>query len=335
MKKLFYNTFSNTVTALPFIWNTLSSFGKGSLRIVYYHLISEQKHDYYFHHSITPQTFRKQIKFLKTKFEIISLYEAMERIRLGESLSKNLCITFDDGFSECYSIIAPILVEEKVTATFFLIENTIENKNLMWRNKLLYIENKLSNNQKLRLINQFVDEIRIDSPGNQVNLVKMSDSWEMSNKDHFADILWRLAGLEPLDVWLKQQKPYMTIKQIKELIDNGFQIGAHTKTHPKCNELTYPELEVEITGSIDGICRKIGVDIDLFAYPFGKRAKPEYEAKLVKNTNLKCMLGVMDNLSNFNNPLEWERCFFETYFSRSMIQLLLIPIKRKLLLQIR
>ena len=40
-------------------------------------------------------------------------------------------------------------MKKKVTATFFLIENCIDNLDLMWRNKLLYIVNKCDKNLEL------------------------------------------------------------------------------------------------------------------------------------------------------------------------------------------
>ena len=121
------------------------SYGKDSLRIAYYHIVASQSPDYYFDNKIiSPEVFRKHLSFFARHFEIVTLNEAMKMAEQGESLHRKLVLTFDDGFSENYSVIAPILKDAGIPATFFLIGNCIDNKELMWRNKLIVVKRKNS-----------------------------------------------------------------------------------------------------------------------------------------------------------------------------------------------
>jgi len=63
----------------------------------------------------------------------------------------------------------------------------------------------------------------------------------------------------------------MSWNQIKELVDNGHLIGAHTNNHTSLSNINEDKiLEYEIISSADKIEKILGVRIDHFAYPFGQ-----------------------------------------------------------------
>ncbi|MFK8060279.1 MAG: polysaccharide deacetylase family protein [Polaribacter sp.] len=148
----------------PKLNDRLLNYKKDSLRIVYYHMVSnkENKTFYFENKSINPEEFRNHIKFLKSKYEIISLQEAHNLIKLKKEMINKLVLTFDDGFKENYTIIAPILKEENITATFYLMSDFIDNKKLMWRNVILAALNKTKEN-KQGLINKITKEFKLIS----------------------------------------------------------------------------------------------------------------------------------------------------------------------------
>jgi peptidoglycan/xylan/chitin deacetylase (PgdA/CDA1 family) len=58
--------------------------------------------------------------------------------------------------------------------------------------------------------------------------------------------------------------------QVRELRGSGMDIGAHTYSHPNLARLPAEEAKDELRRSRDVISDRIGVPIDLLAYPFGK-----------------------------------------------------------------
>ena len=330
MKNFILNVFSKSLKTSPFVWNLLSTIGKNSIRIIYYHMITDKSHDYYFDSYISVKNFTEQIKFLKKKYEVIPLHEAIQRVEQGESLKKCLSITFDDGFSECYFIIAPILYDEKLPATFFLIENTIDNKDIMWRNKIQFIENNLSDSQKYKLAEKLTNNKSLDSKQNSNSLLQISNGWAMNEKDELANMLWEESGLIPLKEWLDQTKPYLTLTQIQELLNSGFHIGSHSKSHPRCDRLDYSELEKEIIGATNTLNEMFNVNINLFSYPFGTRASEKDEQKILQNSNLQCLLGIRDSFSNYNIPANWERENMERKHNIAIVKFLMKPLVRKM-----
>src|SRR5688572_6167209 len=58
--------------------------------------------------------------------------------------------------------------------------------------------------------------------------------------------------------------------QARELRASGMDIGSHTYSHPNLARLTAAQVEVELRRSKDLISDRLGCEIDLLAYPFGK-----------------------------------------------------------------
>jgi peptidoglycan/xylan/chitin deacetylase (PgdA/CDA1 family) len=58
--------------------------------------------------------------------------------------------------------------------------------------------------------------------------------------------------------------------EIRALVDEGWEIGAHTMTHPDMSELDFDQCRVEIERSREALERITGQKILTFAYPFGR-----------------------------------------------------------------
>lgn len=62
---------------------------------------------------------------------------------------------------------------------------------------------------------------------------------------------------------------YMTAEQIKELVDAGWEVGSHSRSHRDLRQLQ-PEIQrVEIVDARKELQKATGVSVDTFAYPFG------------------------------------------------------------------
>lgn len=61
----------------------------------------------------------------------------------------------------------------------------------------------------------------------------------------------------------------MSWKQILFLAEQGYQVGAHTKTHPDLTSLSLEQAEEEILGSKQAIEKALSTDVSTFAFPYG------------------------------------------------------------------
>lgn len=64
-------------------------------------------------------------------------------------------------------------------------------------------------------------------------------------------------------------KPLCTWDQLSALVEAGWELGAHTHSHPDLRGLGDYETEREILFSRDELRRRLGCAIDGFAYPYG------------------------------------------------------------------
>jgi peptidoglycan/xylan/chitin deacetylase (PgdA/CDA1 family) len=68
----------------------------------------------------------------------------------------------------------------------------------------------------------------------------------------------------------------LTAFQVRELIRAGWEIDAHTITHPDLRAVGAAQLQREVAGSRSQIRQRFGVPVDFFCYPAGK-----YDARVV------------------------------------------------------
>lgn len=317
----------------PKLNKQLLNYKGDSLRIVYYHMISELENQpfYFKNKSISPNEFRNHIRFLKKHYNIISLDEAINHLKLNKDLTGKLVITFDDGFKENYTLIAPILEEEGVTATFFLITDCIDNKKLMWRNVILTVLNK-SKKDKYNLANTLVEEFRLPKIKRKESFLDWSyRTWTMNEKDVVASFLWKEAEIGDIDSFLNKEKPYLDSNQIKTLLSQGFSIGSHSKSHPDFSKLSYDEFQCEIKESIKFLNENYKMKVNSFSYPFGERASLDYEDRFrAENNNDFLFLGISNNLSNYDIK-KIERDNLEFNGGLMMFRFTLLPVFRKFL----
>jgi len=92
--------------------------------------------------------------------------------------------------------------------------------------------------------------------------------------------------------WDREQgvrHPWMTWDQVAELSWRGFDIGAHTCTHPDLGSISGPVARQEIAGAREEIERRIGKRVDLFAYPYGgPRHMSADNLAIVKAAGYRC-----------------------------------------------
>ena len=181
------------------------------------------------------------------------------------SVPKQFFPTFDDGLSECYFHVAPILKQKGIPAAFFINPEFVDNRNLFHRHKASLLLNRLNSGRTSpagkieteRLIRQKYPEI---SP--EIFLRKASYT------DH--QLLDQVAPVVELDFqeFLKKEKPYMSLEQIRELQADGFLIGAHGTNHREFFLTTETEMKSQIAASLNFLKNEIRPPLFSFAFPF-------------------------------------------------------------------
>ncbi len=66
------------------------------------------------------------------------------------------------------------------------------------------------------------------------------------------------------------RQPLLAWREIEEMQRHNFEFGAHTLTHPDLTALSIQQIEREVCGSKKKIEDRLGAEVPLFAYPYGK-----------------------------------------------------------------
>lgn len=104
----------------------------GAATIIIYHRVAELENDPLML-SVSPTNFRKQLVYLKNKYQIIHLSELVEKMQKRKSLRNCLVITFDDGYLDNYQNALPILKELEIPATIFVVSGKVDsNEPFFW-----------------------------------------------------------------------------------------------------------------------------------------------------------------------------------------------------------
>ena len=68
-------------------------------------------------------------------------------------------------------------------------------------------------------------------------------------------------------------RPMLSAEQLREMAADGFEVGAHTRTHPHLPELPAAASAEEIAGSRADLEAVLGTPVRTFAYPYGELAE--------------------------------------------------------------
>lgn len=108
------------------------NFGRGGLfrsgkpiTIVMYHSISNVRDNY----TISPDAFYRQIQFIRNNFSVLRLHEVENLIKNEHQPSRQVSITFDDGYKDFLEWAYPVLETLGVPATVFVPTGFIGGSN--------------------------------------------------------------------------------------------------------------------------------------------------------------------------------------------------------------
>ena len=234
--------------------------------IPYYHTVSDERlaHIRHLHPYKNERQFSADVDYLGRRYQPVSLNDLLDCVKRGRELRKgSFILTFDDGYSQAHSVIAPLLYRKGIPAIFFLTADFIDNRGLSQRNKASIIVDRLLRDGGDRIAPSAAVLTRLDAtPGELPKRI-------LALRNREADVLDEIAlslGVD-FEEYLSQEQPYLTSHEIRKLLGMGFFIGAHSFEHPLYQDLPIDEQVRETTGSVQYIREKFGLEYSLFAFP--------------------------------------------------------------------
>ncbi|MFX1384654.1 MAG: polysaccharide deacetylase family protein, partial [Promethearchaeota archaeon] len=213
-----------------------------------------------------------QLDYLQKYYEIISIEDCIKAYSDKLKLPKNACLlTFDDGIIDHYKVAFSLLSERGLTGAFFPPAEAILKNKLLNTHKIHFILAKSTDYNKLT--NQIFD--LIDLHRNDYNL---PDNKSLKSKSTIYTSRWNSPEISLIKQLLQYILPrnlrsaicselfekilgrneedfarelYITVNQLKSMINSGMYIGGHGYSHEWLGNLSEEEQRIDIKNTYE------------------------------------------------------------------------------------
>jgi len=238
---------------------------RARLSILIYHRVVREA-DPLFPDEVDASRFGAQIEWIRTLFNVLPLEDAVARLKAGALPARAACITFDDGYADNAEVALPILRRYGTPATFFVATAFIDGGR-MWNDTLI---------ESVRLAQG--DDLDLTSLGLSCYPLSTNAARRAAIDALIASTKYlapverdeRVEAIRSLTTLPKASGLMLRSAQIRELLNAGMSIGAHTHTHPILARLSANDARREIVSGRERLEAVAGTSIALFAYPNGK-----------------------------------------------------------------
>ncbi len=222
--------------------------------------------------AVTLDEFRWHLKYFTHHYECGPLAEMVEQWLGGNGTRLPLlAVTFDDGQFDNYENARSILDDFKVRATFYVPAKHIEDGVPIWHDRLGFAAARILNEPGgiSRLRRSLGVKPALSERELAAHVVRVAKALGPAEREAHIQELEELAGGSQVPEWASM----MSWCELKELAEDGHEIGSHTMTHPILTQCSEDEIDYEVRGSRALIEKRLGTEIRSFCYPDGARDK--------------------------------------------------------------
>jgi len=220
--------------------------------------------------------FEQQIAHLRQHYTVLTLTEAVDRLRTRDLPPRAVSVTFDDGYRDNFECALPILKKYGIPATFFVVTGVLEGKSrFLWdevTSRVRQIRDEGTAGTLLRepIPGWLAEKLRLLAAGEPADRTaeQVVGSMNRVPPGEREDGLAALRRVTPDSAYA--DPPVMSWDEVREMRRAGMLLGAHTQTHPFLDELDLAAARSEIEGSIRTLEEHLGEPISLFSYPRGR-----------------------------------------------------------------
>jgi peptidoglycan/xylan/chitin deacetylase (PgdA/CDA1 family) len=295
----------------PFAWWTQRAL-TARTKIVYAHHVGVTgPHLAAFGPGLTAEQLDEHLRTLGRHFD----FAPLEQVLAGNDddhadAARRVAVTFDDGFDLIAGGAADVLRAHGVEATSFVLTAMLDNRGLMWRNKLSAVR-ALRPARCVPAYNALAQRVGLEGIDDPSQLLSAAWHWEMARKDELADEFWAACDMPPLTEFLDEHRPYFSADGLARWRADGHAVGLHTATHPDCSRLDAAGVHSEILDPARRLRSDLGIGALTLSYPFGRRCAPAHELVLAESGIFACALGIRGFSRRGTDRLRLERASIE------------------------
>lgn len=227
---------------------------------------------------ISPANLQRHIKLVRSLGAVpVHLDEWLRKKNAGEALpALSVAFTFDDGWRDNYLYGYPVLRQEQIPATIFLVTGMVDTRDTFWPEKVI----RLLRTPGINLSDQSLAWLQpyLGDTGNKSTPLSLLEADEIINRLKDLDDATIIRHLQhatsslTADINEADQAPaILQHTELKEMSgENLVKYGAHTRNHFRLNRLNSSEaLEEQIAGCQSDLEAMNVASVPIFCYPNG------------------------------------------------------------------
>lgn len=260
-------------------------FRRGRVGILCLHDVSERAdHRTGYAVYMPPESFFEFLNFLKRRYEIVDLEEALRLMKEDRPLREDVfAITFDDCYKGWVKHVLPECKRKAIPYTVFVTTGPLESGRPLAYDMLVELAEKTW--RKVADLSPWgMGVLLLENRDDVKRLVeKINAHFTGRTKEDRDRILAEMSAY--FGVPLDSGDPQMSVlswEDLREMSAQGVTIGAHSVHHTCLPEMEPSECTWEIRESKRMLQEKLGTEVRYFAYPYGLvGSQPETLTKIV------------------------------------------------------
>jgi peptidoglycan/xylan/chitin deacetylase (PgdA/CDA1 family) len=198
-----------------------------------------------------------------------TLGEMATRYALGDRPEKPLlAITFDDGQRDNHRHARGVLAQHGLHASFFVVANATEHNETLWHDRVAYALTALLAQDAARAA-EILSSVDVSVGRDETLAIEAAVArvklMTPEQRELFVSGLEAAAGGAVRPEW----DGMMTWQELKQLHDEGHEIGSHSRSHAILPLVSDGQLHDEVAGSRAQLRERLGFEIESFCYPNG------------------------------------------------------------------
>lgn len=296
---------------------------ENKLTVIMYHYVRDLKNSRYPGiRGLQTDLFKEQIRYLKKNYTFVKVEEVIAAFSGEFCLPKHpIILTFDDAYIDHFNTVFPILKHEGIQGAFYAPVKAVTQNKVLDVNKIHFILASTPDDKVPALLKEI--ELLLQTYKDEYHLADFSyyfDKLAIANRFDSKEIVFvkRLLQVE-LEEQLRNilvdilfdkivgipesifsRELYMSMDQIRCMVDCGMHIGSHGYDHYWLGSLTKEKQEFEIRKSIEFIS-SVGGDVNnwTICYPYGNYN--EDTISILKTNGCKLGLTTVVGLADWQN----------------------------------
>jgi len=217
--------------------------------------------------AVTPEELDHFVGVFQKHYTMGSLHTMMQLQASGSHAGKPLlAITFDDGQIDNYLFARPVLQSRGVHASFFVVSSAADDGALLWHDRMAFaIHHALA--RRCTGLDHLLKDIGVSAMETNpvASAVTAAKALPPGERASFVRRLERLAGQPERPEW----DGMMNWNQIRQMQEDGHEIGSHSSSHPILPLVDDDALRDEVEGSRQRLEAEVQQPVVSFCYPNG------------------------------------------------------------------